>query len=139
MRASPTTRANFRGSVLFACTIAAIAVPALAADDLCGRPRETPEALFNRLTKTEKLPEAFRDKAYVTINDAAKATIWSFTVAGHPAHPAVVCRHPVETGGKLSIDMGIQCGASDDACEQLARGFEGLNAKLLKDAESKAQ
>ena len=113
--------------------------PASAQDDLCGRPRGTPEALLQRLTKTEKLGESFRDKAYVTVNEAAKGTIWTFTVAGHPAHPSVVCRQPVEDGGKLRIDMGVQCEASEEQCEQLVRGFEALNQKMLKDAEKQAK
>jgi hypothetical protein len=115
-----------------ACALAVLAGPARA-DDLCGRPREAPDALLQRLTKTEKLGESFRDKAYVTINDAANATIWTFTVAGHPAHPSVVCRQPVEDGGKLRMDMGIQCEASDDECERLARAFEDFNQKMLKE------
>ena len=122
-----------------ACGLALAAGPALAQDDLCGRPRETPDALLKRLTKTEKLGESFRDKAYVTVNDAAKGTIWTFTVAGHPAHPSVVCRQPVQDAGKLRIDMGVQCEASEEQCEQLVRGFEALNQKMLKDAEKPAK
>jgi hypothetical protein len=114
----------------------ALASPqALARDDLCGRPRETPETLFQVLTKTERLGESFRDKAYVTVNDASKGTIWTFTVAGHPAHPSVVCRQPVEDGGKLRFEMGVQCEASEEACERLVRGFEALNEKMLKEVE----
>jgi len=114
--------------------------PSLAQQaDLCGRTRESSEALLQRLTKTEKLGESFRDKAYVTINDTANGVIWTFTVAGHPAHPSVVCREPVEDGGKLRIDMGVQCEAPEEQCEQLVRGFETLNQKMLKDAEKKAK
>jgi hypothetical protein len=119
--------------------LALLAAPAAAQDDLCGRPREAPDALFQRLTKTEKLGESFRDKAYVTVNDTAKRTIWTFTVAGHPAHPSVVCRQPVEDGGKLRIDMGVQCEASEEECERLVRGFDALNRKMLKDAEKQGK
>jgi len=120
-----------------ACGLVVAAAPALAQDDLCGRPRESAEALFQRLTKTEKLAESFRDKGYVTINDATSGTIWTFTVAGHPAHPSAICREPVEEGGKLRIDMGVQCEAPEEECERLVRGFEALNHKMLKDAEKK--
>ena len=123
---------------LGACATIAWAFAAAAwaqADNLCGRPREAPDALYQRLTKTEKLPEAFRDKSYVTINDTANNTIWTFTVAGHPAHPSAVCREPVEENGKLRMDMGVQCEASDEACEELVRGFEALNQKMLKELE----
>ena len=118
-----------------ACGLAVASPPALARDDLCGRPRETPETLLRVLTRTEKLGESFRDKAYVTVNDTSKGTIWTFTVAGHPAHPSVVCRQPVEEAGKLRFDMGVQCEASEDECERLVRGFEALNDKMLKEVE----
>jgi hypothetical protein len=126
-------------AVAVAGGLALAGTPASAQEDLCGRPREAPDALLQRLAKTEKLGESFRDKAYVTVNDAAKGTIWTFTVAGHPAHPSVVCRQPVEDGGKLRIDMGVQCEGADEECERLVRGFEVLNRKMLKDAEKKTK
>ena len=119
----------------FAAACVALAGGAALAEDLCGRPREAPDALYRRLTRTEKLAESFRDKAYATINDAANGTLWTFTVAGHPAHPSVVCRQPVEEGDKPRIDMGIVCEASDEACERLARAFEDLNRRMLEKAE----
>jgi hypothetical protein len=121
-----------------ACALA-LAGGAAFAEDLCGRPREAPDALYRRLTETEKLAESFRDKAYATIDDAAKGTLWTFTVAGHPAHPSVVCRQPVEDGGKLRIDMEILCEASDEECERLARAFEDLNRRMLQDAKRKGK
>jgi hypothetical protein len=130
---------TIRAGAAVACALAAVVPggggPARAADDLCGRPRETPEALFLRLTKEEKLAESFRDKSYVVINDAANGTLWSFTAAGHPAHPSVVCREPVEEGGKLRVDMGVQCEATAAECERLVRAFEDLNRKMLGDLE----
>ena len=110
-------------------------LPAAGADDLCGRPREAPGALFERLTKAEKIEESFRDKAYVAFNDAVKGTLWTFTVAGHPAHPSVVCRRPVEQGGRLRLEMSVQCNAAEAECERLVRGFEDLNRQMLKELE----
>ena len=55
--------------------------------------------------------------------------------AGHPAHPSVVCREPVEDGGKLRMEMGVQCEASQAECERLVRGFDDLNQKMLKELE----
>jgi hypothetical protein len=127
-----------RAWAAIACACALAGSPVLAqqaGQDLCGRPHEAPHALFQRLTKTEKLREGFRDKAYVTVNDEDAGTIWTFTVPGHPAHPSVVCREPVEEGGKLRIDMGIQCEAEDARCEELAQGFADLNKKMLKELE----
>ena len=92
-------------------------------------------ALLERLTKTEKLDESFRDKSYVAFNDAVRGTLWTFTLAGHPAHPSVVCRRPVEEGGKVRLEMSVQCNATDAECEKLVRGFEDLNEQMLKELE----
>ncbi len=117
----------------------ALSVPsAVAQDDLCGRKREAPDALYSRLTASEKLKEGFRDKSYVTITDTASNVIWTFTVAGHPAHPSVVCRQPVEEPGKdLQIRMDVQCSAAEAACEKLVDAFEDLNRRMLQDAKKK--
>src|SRR5262245_32701742 len=122
-------------AVAIMCSLALAGGPARAADDLCGRSREAPEALLERLTKAEKLDESFRDKAYVAFNDAMKGTLWTFTLAGHPAHPSVVCRRPVEEGGKVRLEMSVQCNAAEAECEKLVRGFEDLNRQMLKELE----
>jgi hypothetical protein len=84
---------------VLAGALAAFAAGAAAqSDDLCGRPQQTAEALLESLSKAEKLPEIHRDKAYVVLNDQARDTIWTFTVAGHPAHPSAVCRHFIKDG-----------------------------------------
>jgi len=120
-----------------ACGLAMAAAPALAQDDLCGRPREAPEAMFQRLTKTEKLAESFRDKGYVTINDATNGTIWTFTVAGHPPTPRQSAR--AGGGGRQAADRHGRAIARPRrrSGERLVRGFEALNHKMLKDAEKK--
>jgi hypothetical protein len=112
-----------------------VAGAAAGADELCGRPREAPDALLERLTKVEKIEESFRDKAYVAFNDAVKGTLWTFTVAGHPAHPSVVCRRPVEESGRLRLEMNVQCNAAEAECERLVQGFQDLNKLMLKELE----
>jgi hypothetical protein len=97
--------------------------PAALAQGLCGRPTEQPQALFDRLTKTENLKEDFRDKSYVAISDKTKDTIWTFTIPGHPAHPSVVCRRPVQDGAELRLQMNVRCNASEAACDKLVGLF----------------
>jgi hypothetical protein len=113
---------------------AGLAAPA-AAEDLCGRPLESPGALYERLAKVEKLPEVHRDKGYVALHDKERRTTWTFTLAGHPAHPSAVCRRPVEDGGRWRIEMSVSCRAADDECEKLVDGFEKLNERLLRELE----
>ncbi len=106
---------------------------AALAPDLCGRPAEQPQALFDRLTRTEKLKEDFRDKSYVAISDKAKDTIWTFTVPGHPAHPSVVCRQPVQDGAELRLQMNVQCNAAEAECQKLVTAFQELNQRMLRE------
>ncbi|MBX9589162.1 MAG: hypothetical protein K2X43_07650 [Hyphomonadaceae bacterium] len=106
--------------------------PALA-QDLCGRPSEPPQGLFDRLTKTEKLKEDFRDKSYVAISDKAKDTVWTFTMPGHPAHPSVVCRRPVQDGADLRLQMNVQCNAVEAECQRLVKAFQELNQRMMRD------
>ena len=116
----------------FAAALLLSAVPAFA-QDLCGRPSEAPQALFDRLTKAEKLKEDFRDKSYVAISDKAKDAVWTFTVPGHPAHPSVVCRRPVQDGGETRLEMNVRCGAAEAECQKLVRGFQELNQRMLRE------
>ena len=103
------------------------------AQELCGRPTEQPQALFDRLTKIEKLKEDFRDKSYVAISDKGRDTIWTFTVPGHPAHPSVVCRRPVQDGAELRLQMDVRCNAAETECQKLVTAFQELNQRMLRD------
>jgi hypothetical protein len=118
--------------------LAAACVPALSASvvlaqDLCGRPREEPQALLDRLTKSEGLKEDFRDKSYVAISDKAKGTVWTFTVPGHPAHPSVVCRRPVQEGAEMRLQTQVQCNAIETECQKLVKAFQELNQRMLQE------
>ena len=112
--------------------LAAFAVPAVA-QELCWRPSESPEALFARLTQQEKLKEDFRDKSYIALGDKATDTIWTFTVPGHPAHPSVVCRRPVQDGDNLKLDMNVRCNAPEAECEKLVKAFQELNQRMMQE------
>ncbi len=94
------------------------------AQDLCGRPAEQPQALFDRLTKTEKLKEDFRDKSYVAISDKAKDTIWTFTV---PAIPRTPRRLPPAGSGwrrtAIANERSVQCLRS--RVPEAGEGFPG--------------
>ena len=114
------------------CALVLSATLALA-QDLCGRPREEPQALLDRLTKSEGLKEDFRDKSYVAVSDKAKGTVWTFTVPGHPAHPSVVCRRPVQDGAELRLQTQVQCNAVEAECQKLVKAFQELNQRMLQE------
>ena len=109
-------------------------VGAAAAQELCGRPSAPPAELFARLTTQEKFSVVSRDQNYVVLQDPADITIWTFTVAGHAAHPSVVCRRPVQAINRSwTMHMQMRCGAPEPACKQLLRDFEVLNARMIED------
>jgi len=65
--------------------------------------------------------------------------IWSFAPEGYPAYPAAVKRSLVQRDGSLWIEMNVQCEASKDACDNLVRQFQELNARLRESAKASAQ
>jgi hypothetical protein len=107
--------------------------PARAQQQLCDRPSEQPQALFDRLTKSENLKEDFRDKSYVAISDKAAGTVWTFTVPGHPAHPSVVCRRPVQDGAEMRLQTDVRCNASEAECQKLVKAFQELNQRMMQE------
>jgi hypothetical protein len=132
MRALASACGVFSRLAAAAC-VPALFASAVLAQDLCGRPREEPQALLDRLTKSEGLKEDFRDKSYVAISDKAKGTVWTFTVPGHPAHPSVVCRRPVQEGAEMRLQTQVQCNAIEAECQKLVKAFQELNQRMLQE------
>ncbi len=69
--------------------------------------------------------------------DDAGLTLWSFPPPGHPAYPSAVRRHVVERDGAVQMEMAVQCEASKQACDDLVRSFEALNAKVREQLRPK--
>lgn len=81
----------------------------------------------------------FEDKDGWTVATSEKEkTIWSFTQEGHPAHPAVAQRAPVEENGQIFLRMELTCGAAKEACDRLAADFEALNRATIEKSKVSA-
>jgi hypothetical protein len=119
--------------MLFPAALVLMLIAPALAQDLCGRPAEAPEALLERMSKVEKLQELSRDKSYVALNDAARGTVWTFTVPGHPAHPTAVCRRLVPDGNEMRLQTNVQCNASEAECRKLVDAFQELNQRMLQE------
>jgi len=72
---------------------------------------------------------AYED-SWLVVSDPPTQTLWSFTPAGHPAHPAVVKRQVVEQNGAVGLSMTVRCEATKVACEAMVKMFEIQNASL---------
>lgn len=121
-------------ALVAALAFAALAAsPAPAADSPCARANGDPVALLAELTEKDKLPEVFRDAAYVALQDKSTWAMWTFTLPGQRAHPAVVCRRPVQEGDVITLDMVITCKGEPNACVGLSQEFKALNAIMAQE------
>jgi len=65
--------------------------------------------------------------------DAVQA-LWWFTPPGHPAHPSAVKRTVVERAAGTEAEVAVLCQAQErESCEQLARDFQEINDKLMRE------
>lgn len=121
-------------AIVAALALAALAAPpARSADSPCARANGDPVALLAELTEKDKLPEVFRDAAYVALQDKSTWAMWTFTLPGQRAHPAVVCRRPVQEGDVITLDMVVNCKGEANACVLLSQEFKALNAIMAQE------
>lgn len=77
---------------------------------------------------------------WTTVNEPVAATQWSFTPAGHAAHPAAVRRIIVRhAGGAITVDTQALCEAPADACGKLVADFEALNDRIVQALRSRGR
>jgi hypothetical protein len=79
-------------------------------------------------------------RGWTIATDEADATIWSFPPEGDPAYPSAVRRQLAPSpGGGTSIETNVQCEASKEACDNLVRSFEQLNAQMRAYIQQRAR
>ena len=127
---------SYNGLAAAAFVVALSTAAPVTAQDLCGRPTAPPSKLFAIFTK-QKFPVLNRDQQFVAFEDRAKSTVWTFTAAGHAAHPSAVCRRMLEQGGQIQLEMKIRCDAPEPACKQLLAEFQALNARMIEEMKRK--
>lgn len=73
-----------------------------------------------------------------TVVNEPPITQWSFTPAGHAAHPAVVRRIIRRgAGGKVTVETASLCEAAQDACAGLLAEFARLNERIVQQAQAR--
>jgi hypothetical protein len=122
------------GMLLLAAALPPVSAQrAAAADDLCGEPKATPQALYARLSKDGRLREMHRNEEYIGLENGQDGTLWTFTLPAHSAHPAAICRRMMERRGVLEIPTAIVCEGGEAACAKLKSDFDALNARIIED------
>ena len=69
------------------------------------------------------------NNGWTIAEDEADKTIWSFPSAGDPAYPSAVKRQLVQTNAGVEMNMNILCQSTKEACDNLVRQFQQLNAQ----------
>lgn len=67
---------------------------------------------------------------WLSIEDPAAMTLWTFAPEADPAHPAVVKRSVVEEEDRIVIRMDIRCEGDAAACDGLEQHFMSLNESV---------
>ena len=79
-------------------------------------------------------------EGWVIVNEPAAAAQWSFTPAGHAAHPAVVrriIRRPAD--GSPTVETESLCEAGAQACDALKREFEAMNDRITQSIKARGR
>lgn len=128
-----------RRALLLSAIFAMGAGSAMADDsDFCGTPSATPAELLATVGKIAGVKEVHKDQQYVAYQDPAAETVYTFTLDGHNAHPAAVCRKPVKAVDSITLQMTIVCKGDTGSCAKLRQDFNELNARMQLDINEKA-
>jgi hypothetical protein len=72
---------------------------------------------------------------WTVIEDRSTLTLWSFTPAGHRAHPAAIRRTITQEGGSFFVNMNVLCEAPKPDCDAVVADFEKLNGQMREDLQ----
>ncbi len=110
-------------------TLALIGSPAALADEGdIGYP--SVEAARAALSARSDVALARAD-GWLTIEDPASMTLWTFAPETDPAHPAAVKRSVIEENGRIVLRMDIRCEGDSAACDALETHFLSLNESVV--------
>lgn len=103
-----------------------------AAQAFCGDPSGSAEELIQRYSTKPGLKQVYKSDDYVAYSDDDKnsSVMYTFTEKANPAHPAAVCRKPVQKGDNLVITMSVVCDGKKDACAKLQNDFNVMTAEM---------
>ena len=109
-----------------------------AATEFCGEITGTADELFTRYSTQTGLKEVYKSADYIAFSDDPKnsTAMYTFTVKGHAAHPAAVCRKLMKEGDQVTIKMVVVCNGAAEACTKLQNDFNVLTAQMQLDVDN---
>ena len=133
---------SFMRTILVASTCLMASVQFAAAGGggtFCGTETGAPDVLKQKIQAMAGIKEIHRDRDFVAFQDPASSTVYTFSEPANAAHPAAVCRRPVQKGDVLEIEMAIVCKGAEAKCTTLEADFKLLNAKMQADVNNQIQ
>lgn len=77
---------------------------------------------------------------WTIINEPLASAQWSFTPAGHYAHPAVVRRVIKRAAdGAVAVETASLCEAQDAECAKLLAEFNGMNERITQAVKARGR
>ncbi len=108
-----------------------------AANEFCGEPTGKADDLITKYSAQNNLKQTYKSADYVAYSDDEKnpTLVYTMTVKGHPAYPAIVCRKQEKDGENILLKMVVVCDGGKDSCDKLRNDFNVMNAKMQVDID----
>lgn len=110
-----------------------------AAQAFCGETSGKAADLIARYSADSKFKQVYKSSDFIAFADDEKnpTLMYTFTAAGHPAHPTAVCRKIVKDGDTAVIKMEIVCDGAVEPCSKLRNDFNVLTAKMQTEVDQR--
>jgi hypothetical protein len=120
-------------AILLFLSVIASADPPLAESEKSDIEYASPQLAIEALRRKEGVEVVTEANGWIVAADQKANALWSFSPVGDPSYPAMVKRTIVEsTGGAMSLEMEVSCGASKEACDSLVKRFIEQNEKIVQ-------
>lgn len=114
-----------KAKLVLAAVLLPVVVGGAQAAQVCGVEVADPGAWFAELSAPRPDRVAETDKLVSVRVETPELVIWTVTKDGHPAHPAMACRHPYKAAnGEWKLEFFSNCANPSDACKAFQSAFE---------------
>ncbi len=121
VNSSPINYMKFSSSLLTLFLLSGVCCTVFAFDDRFASVAEVRQHL-----QAKDNVQMTHHEGWIIAHDLEEESVWTFTQADHPAHPAVFVRYVERIGAERRLKSWGLCEADDQACAQLAEHFEEL-------------
>lgn len=97
------------------------------------------EPLKQEIISTPGITPLSANVEFEAFEDSANYIVYTFTKPGHYAHPAIIRRAIVKSGGALHIATTACCYNTKENCTRLLKEFKALDSQVRSDFKAGSQ